>query len=273
MSEESAAPVAPAEPVETIVQPSEAPVEEPKPEPVESEPTPKAEEPANQDDNLPKPEKKQSAFDKRIATLNRRIGEEKARREFLEQQIEQLRPKQEADSDGLTLEQFEFDVEKYAEAKAKKAEERALKRYEEEQKTNSFKQQQARIVSDWEEKTSNIDSKYDDFDEVVGELQPNSHLNIAIMQAENGADVAYYLGTNLKEAQRIAQLDPVSAIREIGKIEARLATEPPKVKEVSKAPEPIAPIENGRSKTDKSPNEMSQKEFEAWRKKIISQRR
>ena len=91
MSEES---VAPAEPVETIVQPSEAPVEEPKPEPVESEPTPKAEEPANQDDNLPKPEKKQSAFDKRIATLNRRIGEEKARREFLEQQIEQLRPKQ-----------------------------------------------------------------------------------------------------------------------------------------------------------------------------------
>ena len=45
------------------------------------------------------------------------------------------------------------------------------------------------------------------------------------MEAENGDDIAHYLGKNPKEAHRIAQLHPRSQIREIGKLE-RVTTTP-----------------------------------------------
>lgn len=63
----------------------------------------------------------------------------------------------------------------------------------------------------------------------------------AIKESEVGPDVAYYLASNPKESKRIFDLSPVSQIREIGKIEAKLASEPPVVK-ASSAPSPITPI-------------------------------
>src|SRR5574343_169331 len=62
-----------------------------------------------------------------------------------------------------------------------------------------------------------------------------------IQVSENGPDVAYYLGTNPKEADRISRLPPLAQAKEIGKIEAKLASDPP-VKKISSAPAPIAPV-------------------------------
>jgi hypothetical protein len=77
---------------------------------------------------------------------------------------------------------------------------------------------------------------------VVGKIEPTSPLTVAIMKAENGHDIAYHLGKNLKEAQRIAALDPVSQIFELGRIAAKLSAEPEKPKMPSKAPAPITPL-------------------------------
>gem|GEM_PF-4077849 len=44
-----------------------------------------------------------------------------------------------------------------------------------------------------------------------------------MMQADNGDDIAYYLGTHMDEARAINALDPVSQIRAIGRLEAKLA--------------------------------------------------
>ena len=93
-----------------------------------------------QDDLLPKPDKQQSRFDKKIAKLYKEIGAEKARAELLAKQVEDLRPKPEVKSDGLRLEDFDFDVEKYAEAKAKVAREEAIKQHQENQQDQSRKQ-------------------------------------------------------------------------------------------------------------------------------------
>ncbi len=109
------------------------------------------------------------------------------------------------------------------------------------QQQTTAKAQQERLVNDWEKKAAKADAKYDDFDTVVGDLKPTNPLVMAIMQADNGADIAYYLGSHVKEAHRIASLDPVSQVREIGRLEARLLAEPPKPK-VSSAPAPIAPV-------------------------------
>lgn len=87
-------------------------------------------------------------------------------------------------------------------------------------------------------------NKYDDFDQVVH----NPHLRISVAMAEAirssdlGPDVAYFLGTNPKEADRISRLSPIAQAKEIGRIEAKLVAEPPSAKKVSKAPTPISPV-------------------------------
>jgi hypothetical protein len=62
-----------------------------------------------------------------------------------------------------------------------------------------------------------------------------------IQYSDIGPDLAYWLGTNPKEADRIARLPPLMQAREIGKIEVKLADNPP-VKKTTSAPTPISPV-------------------------------
>jgi hypothetical protein len=63
----------------------------------------------------------------------------------------------------------------------------------------------------------------------------------AIQSSEAGPDLAYWLGSNPKEAERIANLSPLMQAKEIGRIEAKLSDNPP-VKKTTSAPTPISPV-------------------------------
>lgn len=86
-------------------------------------------------------------------------------------------------------------------------------------------------------------TKYDDFEQVAynPKLPITETMAQTIQASEIGPDVIYHLGSNPKEADRIARLSPLLQAREIGKIEARLASSPP-AKKTSTAPAPIAPV-------------------------------
>ena len=62
-----------------------------------------------------------------------------------------------------------------------------------------------------------------------------------IREAEKGPDIAYFLGSNPKEAERISRLSPFLQAKEIGRLEAKLLADPP-VRKTSSAPAPIRPI-------------------------------
>ena len=62
-----------------------------------------------------------------------------------------------------------------------------------------------------------------------------------IQSSEIGPEIAYWLGQNPKEADRISRLTPLLQAREIGKVEVRLSAEPP-AKKTSSAPAPINPV-------------------------------
>ena len=62
-----------------------------------------------------------------------------------------------------------------------------------------------------------------------------------IQSSEIGPDLAYYLGSNPKEADRISRMSALAQAKEIGKIEAKLASNPP-VKRTTSAPAPISPV-------------------------------
>lgn len=131
--------------------------------------------------------------------------------------------------------QFE-SPEAYADALAlKKAQELVAKRETDREK--------AQLVEAYHDREEDARTKYDDFEQVA--YNPNiritSSMAETIQASEIGPDVAYFLGSNPKEADRISKLTPLMQAREIGKIEARLASAPP-VKKVTTAPEPITPV-------------------------------
>ena len=183
----------------------------------------------------------QSRFERRISKLYRKLGEADARAAALQKELETVKAPKAPIEGAPSLDQFD-DIEKYADAKAEWAKTQALKDYEAKQRTTTQQEQQKRLVATWEEKATAAESKYDDFEETVGELHPNNPLAVAIMREENGADVAYHLGKNPKDASRILGLDPIDQILAIGRLAAKLASEPPVAKQPSKAPAPIAPV-------------------------------
>ena len=205
------------------------------------------------------PENKRQSrrFERRLDKAYKRAAEAEARATLYEKQLAEARTAQQpsqADPASPRIEQFD-DIEKYAAAKAKYESEKALKDHTSKQHAEVRKQQEARLVEGWEEKTSRAEGKYPDFDEVVGELKPTTPWAVAIMEAENAEDVAYYLGKNLKEAQRISQLPPLSQVREIAKIEAKLLAEPPKPKTPSRAPAPITPLKGAAHAVNDAPSD------------------
>jgi hypothetical protein len=193
-----------------------------------------------------------SRYQRRLDKAYRRAAEAEARAKFLQQQIEGLKPK-ETPNGAPRLEDFS-DVQEYAKAYAKFEADNAVKGFQAKQTEENFKRLQESLATQWESKASRADKKYDDFEDVVGELIPDNPVSVAIMQAENGEDIAYYLATHLEEAHRIAGLDPLSQAREIGRLESKLLADPPKPKTVSKAPAPITPV-SGTANPTSGPTE------------------
>jgi hypothetical protein len=140
---------------------------------------------------------------------------------------------------ATSVDQFE-SPEAYAEALAYQKAEELLARRE-------AVSRQSQVLESYQEREEAARDKYDDFEQVAY----NPKLNITNVMAETiqssdiGPELAYYLGSNPKDADRIARLTPFMQAKEIGKIEAKLAAEPP-MKRTTSAPAPISPV-NARS--------------------------
>ena len=142
-------------------------------------------------------------------------------------------------------------------AEAKRYEEQAAK-FEEERRAE---RQAAYLVQADEART-----KYTDFDKVVATVTRADVLapQVAdmVLESDAAADVAYHLGKNPALARELSRMSPLSAARELGRIEALLSK--PQARTQSAAPEPITPVK-GTGTVQKDPHKMTQAEFNAWR--------
>ena len=144
------------------------------------------------------------------------------------------------------IEQF-ASPEEYADLLAERKAEELLARREQ-------ARAQSEIIEVYHDREEEARNKYDDFEQVAynPKLPITNEMAQTIQSSEVGPDMAYYLGSNPKEAERISRLSPLQQAKELGKIEAKLA-ESPVVKKTSSAPAPIAPItarSTGSSATD-----------------------
>ena len=134
-----------------------------------------------------------------------------------------------------TADQF-ASVDEYAQALAERKAQELLQQQE-------LRRQQETLLESYQEREEAAREKYDDFEQVaLNPRLPITTLMAQTIQASDiGPDIAYYLGSNPKEAERISRLPAFLQAKEIGKIEAKVSSNPP-AKKTTAAPSPIKPV-------------------------------
>ena len=170
-----------------------------------------------------------AAIGKRLAREQRKWEREQAAKQA------ETQAKRAVSAEIPPVDSFE-SPEDYADALAERKAEELLARREQ-------AKQQAELLESFHEREEEARTKYDDFEQVAynPKLPITDAMAQTIQSSEIGPDIAYYLGSNPKEAERISRLSALMQAKEIGRIESKLADSPP-VKKSSNAPAPIAPV-------------------------------
>lgn len=233
-----------------------------KPEGAEQQPADKTEQP------------KKGGVQKRIDELTRKAHEAEREAAFWREQA----AKSQAPSTDATKparDGFATDADYFE----------ALADWKAEQKVGEFrKQQQAEALNKaeqnqtatrfelYQERVSTALDAMPDYHEVVGgsDVPAEAHVLEAILDSEQGPQLAYHLAKHPDVAQRLNEMTPVHAAREIGRLEAQLAqpkTETPPPKRTTNAPPPINPVRGSNGQFTKSPDQMTDAEWYASQRK------
>ncbi len=210
----------------------------------------------------PKLERRFSEITKQREAAREEARREREQRESLEARLKELEsrvnPPAQAEADELGQEpkpeQFS-DMYEYAKALAEyTADKKLMERDNQEKARKAAAEQEARFKT-WADRVNAAKTNLPDFDDMVqsSDVRVSDPVRDAIIESENGPQILYYLAENSEFAKKLADMSVVSAVREIGKIEARFIREAPEVKPVavkSKAPAPINPLRGALNTVD-----------------------
>lgn len=141
----------------------------------------------------------------------------------------------------------------YAEALAKWSAEQALIERDRQEAERKAQAEQERLSKTWSEKVSKIQQELPDYDDMIASstVKVSDAVKDAILESDVGPRLLYELASNDEFAEKIANLPPVKALKELGKLEAKFeaqaddkttAKNVEPVVQKSKAPEPINPL-------------------------------
>lgn len=194
------------------------------------------------------PRKKGGGFQKRIDRLTRTVYELEAKLATKSTESTPTDEKEPKRDDFEDLESFNRALAKHT-AKQVIKEEREQSQKAERERTS--RTEQSRRAETWESHVEKVSEKFEDGDDVIQHFMSEVSLHPfaldAVIESDIGGELAYFLGKNEKEAERIAKLSPARQASEIGKLEAKLASQP--TKKASSAPAPINPV-TGKSGGD-----------------------
>jgi hypothetical protein len=254
--------------------PAEAVVEEKTAEPTE-EATDQSEQPIEETETKATEEKKQNPkLEKRFSELTKQREEarkeaakERDAREALEKRISELEgraePKPVEENVKPSPSQFN-DAFEYAEALAEWSAENALLNRDKAEAERKEQEQRQSVIKSWNERLETVKADLPDYDEMIAsasDITVNDAIRDAMLESEQGPRILYHLAENPELAEKLNTLSTVSALREIGKLEAKFeASETPKDAKTeaetkpsiarSKAPAPISPIKTSSAVAD-----------------------
>jgi hypothetical protein len=203
--------------------------------------------------------KPQSKLEKRFSELTRQ--REDARQEAakareahaaLEKRLAELENKGQpqavsvSEVDGKPLPSQFTDAFEYAEKLAEWSANQAYLRRDKEEQEKSAKSQQDKVINTWNSRIKDVKVELPDFTEVVAssDVQVSDQVKDAILESDVGPRVLYHLASNPEDAAQLNSMSVASALRFIGKLEARYektAEKTDEVKEKAKAAPSSAP--------------------------------
>ena len=123
------------------------------------------------------------------------------------------------------------------------------------------------MLRTFNERESKASEKYADYTEVTRDPSINQVVTPvmanAILGSEMGPELHYYLAKNRSEAMRIARLDPVAAVRAIGRIEEKLSLGATTTQASNGKPPPPFRTVTGTSKVDVRDEDLSMEQYAA----------
>jgi len=176
--------------------------------------------------------------------------------------------------------QFE-DYESFMEAKAAYAGRRAAEEFrqtsERESAARAAAEKAAQTAKSFQEKVAEKYPDLPDRIDAIGHIPMPAGMTDAIATSDFGPDILNHFAENPKDFERIAALEPHAALREIGKLEARLEAaakkhEPVKEAKPSQAPAPIKPVGGTAASADDEPSADKPEAWLAWRKRQLAKR-
>lgn len=242
--------------------------------------------PAAKPDSSDTPEPEATWVQKRIneLTRDRREAERRERDSAKERDHwrelalkNQPQPKAPEPEKPKSLADFQFDDGQYQQYLISKAADAARKAAKEELAQEQTAAEKQRKTVEYATKVREFVKDHPDYREVA-EFAPISD-NVAdiILGLESGPEIAYYLGKNPDAAVQISSLPDQRAAYEIGQIAARLEFEKSKVQSarslISSAPPPTPKLEGVNPVVQKEPKDMTQPEYNKWRRKQIAARK
>jgi hypothetical protein len=213
----------------------------------------------------PKLERRFSEITKQREAARDEARREREAREAMETRLKELEakvnpPAQQPDDElgeEPRPEQFS-DMYEYAKALAEyTADKKLMERDREEMARKAAVEQEAKFQA-WADRVNAAKNELPDFDDMVqsSDVRVSDPVRDAIIESEHGPKILYYLAENTEFAKKLGDMSVVSAVRAIGKIEARFDKDlspEPNVKPVvgkSKAPAPINPLRGAVNTVD-----------------------
>ncbi|NYT76647.1 hypothetical protein H0A71_06555 [Alcaligenaceae bacterium] len=166
-------------------------------------------------------------------------------------------------------------MEELADWKAEQKVSKAFSEREQQQQERTQQELRTQSFATYQERAQAFAADTPDFADVISaaeDVPMTDSMQELIVSSEKGPQIAYHMAMNPDVAHRIAQMTPLMAAREFGRLEAQLsvpkteATPPPPVKP-SSAPKPITPTRGTGGQFTKDPAQMSDAEWFASNRK------
>ena len=252
----------------------EAPVEaDPVEETPESEPIEEAEEQSGQESEEtkvteekkpnPKLEKRFSELTKQREDARKEAQREREQRESLESRLKELEqranpaPVQSSVYEKPQPHQF-TDAFEYAEALSEWSAEQALLNRDKQEAERKANDERQKMLNDWQKRLDAAKSDLPDYEDMVAssDVQVSDAVRDAILESDVGPRILYHLAENPEIAEKLNAGSMISALRQIGKLEAQFEKKETPVAESkpsvarSKAPAPINPLKGSSGVVD-----------------------
>ena len=227
---------------------------EPVAEEVQSEPVAEAPKPVEEGEKKPNPklERRFSELTKQRELARQEAERERQRASDLEERLKALEKPQPAKvEENKEPQPSDFtDAFEYAKALAEYSTAKALENRDRAEAERKANEERARVMNSWQTKLEAAKSELPDYEDMIAssDVVVSDQVRDAILESDVGPKILYHLAENPDVADKIGKMSLTSALRELGKLEARLEKAPespkPTVKK-SNAPQPINPIRGG----------------------------